>query len=75
MNYDIIYNDTNKTDNNNNSIIEQNDSDIYGMNSILIGISEKDRNRKKSFNINQNNNKIHFFELRPYNKKSIKCNY
>ena len=56
MNYDIIYNDTNKTDNNNNSIIEQNDSDIYGMNSILIGISEKDRNRKKSFNINQNNN-------------------
>ena len=56
VNYDIIYNDTNKTDNNNNSIIEQNDSDIYGMNSILIGISEKDRNRKKSFNINQNNN-------------------
>ena len=56
MNYDIIYNDTNKTDNNNNSIIEQNDSDIYGMNSILIGISEKDRNRKKNFNINHNNN-------------------
>jgi len=56
MNNNIIYNDTKETDNNNNSINEQNDTDIYGMNSILIGISEKDRNRRKNFNINQNSN-------------------
>ena len=56
INNNIIYNDTNETDNNNNSIKEQNDSDIYGMNSILIGISEKDRNKRKNFNINQRSN-------------------
>ena len=56
INKNIIYNDTKETDNNNNSINEQNDTDIYGMNSILIGISEKDRNRRKNFNINQNSN-------------------
>ena len=56
LNNNIIYNDANEIDNNNNFIKEQNDSDIYGMNSILIGISEKDRNRRKNFNINQNSN-------------------
>ena len=65
LNYNIIYNETNDT---NNSINDQNDSNNYGMNSVLIGISEKDKNKRNNFNINQNSNN----ELR--NNNRIKYN-
>jgi len=69
QNNNIICNDKKEIYDGDNSIKEQNSSDNFGMNSILMGISEKERIKRNIFNINQisnnrmrNNNRIRYNE-------------
>ena len=54
----ISYNDVNANNNINNNITlnEKNEFDNYGMNSILMGISPNDRNKRNNNNTYNNNN-------------------
>ena len=54
----ISYNDVNANNNinNNSTLNEKNEFDNYGMNSILMGISPNDRNKKNNNNTYNNNN-------------------